>query len=230
MVNPRQAAAGGPLHGLACRLRDGANGDVRFAAGLRRIANRPGLDKFNSALDITVAAKRLDRSSRARGFDETQDAKGGEHARTDAEPPTSYIGPRRLRLDLAWKPGDRVPRRGRRGPSLKLRRSRGARQTRRQRARRAWGWFRRPRRDACLEQLSASRNLLWRDELRTCSAHGQSAPLSRSDPIHHASRGRRVCVLRPGFHAAHRGARPPPAACARLGRALRQEPASPDQA
>ncbi|HEY6734245.1 MAG TPA: long-chain fatty acid--CoA ligase, partial [Roseiarcus sp.] len=40
------------------------------------VANRPGLDKLNSALDITVAEERLDRSSRARGFDEAQGGEG----------------------------------------------------------------------------------------------------------------------------------------------------------
>ena len=30
------------------------------------------------------------------------EAEGGKHARADAEPPASHIGPRRLRLDLAW--------------------------------------------------------------------------------------------------------------------------------
>src|SRR6202044_2859941 len=76
---------------------------------------------------------------------------GGKHARADAEPPTPYIGPRRLRLDLAWDPGDRIPRPGRSGPSLKLRRSRGARETGRERSRRAGRRSRRSRPDARLE-------------------------------------------------------------------------------
>ena len=75
--------------------------------------------------------------------------------------------------------------------------------------------------------IAPSGTLLWRDELGTRPAHGQSAPLSRPDPIHHAPRGRRVCVLRPGVYAAHRGARPASAACARLGRALRGEASFP---
>jgi acyl-CoA synthetase (AMP-forming)/AMP-acid ligase II len=40
------------------------------------VADRPGLDKLNSALDITVAEERLDRSSLARGFDEAQGGEG----------------------------------------------------------------------------------------------------------------------------------------------------------
>ena len=146
------------------------------------------------------------------------------------QPPASHIGPRRLRLDLARRTRDRLPRPGRGDPPLDLRRSRRARQASRECARRARGGTRGPRRDARLERLAPSRNLLWRDQLGTRSAHGQSAALSRPDPIHHASRGRRVCVLRPGFCAAHRGARPAPAACARLGRALRGRPASQDEA
>ena len=157
------------------------------------------------------------------------EAKGGKRARTDAAAPAPHIGPRRLRLNLAWRTRDRLPRLGRGDPPLDLCRSRRARQTSRECARHARGETRGPRRDACLERLSPSGNLLWRNQLGTRSPHGQSAPLSRPDPIHHASRGRRVCLLRPGFCAAHRGARPTPAACARLGRALRGKPASQDR-
>ena len=135
--------------------------------------------------------------------------------------PLLISGPRRLRLDLAWRPGDRIARPGRRDSSLQLCRSRGARQTGRQRARRARGAARRSRRDARLERLSPSRNLLRRHQLGPRAAHRQSAPVSRAAPIHHASRRRRLCLLRSDFRAAGRAARAASAAGARLGRALR---------
>ena len=97
-----------------------------------------------------------------------------------------------------WHGGnrDRLSRSGRRHASVQLRTSRGAREAGRQRARRTRRRPWRPRRDARLEQLSASRTLLRRHQLRPRAAYGQSAAVSRATPVHHPSRRGRLHFLR----------------------------------
>ena len=112
----------------------------------------------------------------------------------------------RSRRDPARQPRGRDPFDRRPDPSHQLPRHPQARPAGRAAARARRREARRPRRDARLEHLASSRNLVRHHRRRRRLPHHQSAPVPRADRLHRQSRRRPADVPRHDLRAADREA------------------------